>query len=251
MVPPLVVLVVLWWCSPLVVRIRLVEARRLRSARQGQRFRGGNSRHARSRASCRPGDIAPCSPSTQRAVCGGRALPPHHRRTRRRARHQGGIPGVLVVPATQLPVPNGVSQYELPAEATVDVEIVGNEIRHHQRTHETAPPSCRDRRHQRPERRRYHRRIGARQLGSRQPIRLHHRGRLPLAGMRCAAMRSSLRVAIDLWRVASATCSSRSAGIPPGSGWPMRRTCATHAISWTSEWTCRGAPPGSPIPTGL
>jgi hypothetical protein len=47
---------------------------------------------------------------------------------------QGGIPGVLVVPATQLPVPNGVSQYELPAEATVDVEIVSNEIRHHQRT---------------------------------------------------------------------------------------------------------------------
>ncbi len=86
-------------------------------------------------------------PRRTRRRARGRRTPVHRRRdcaacvrirrtadVRRRARDPGGIPGVLVVPATQLPVPNGVSHYELPAEATVDVEIVSNEIRHHQRT---------------------------------------------------------------------------------------------------------------------
>lgn len=47
---------------------------------------------------------------------------------------QGGIPGVLVVPATLLPVPAGIAQTLLPEAATVNAEIVNNEISRHQRT---------------------------------------------------------------------------------------------------------------------
>jgi hypothetical protein len=45
----------------------------------------------------------------------------------------GGIPGVLVVPATLLPVPVGMEQYALPAASTVKAMIVNNEIRDHLR----------------------------------------------------------------------------------------------------------------------
>lgn len=47
---------------------------------------------------------------------------------------QGGIPGVLVVPATLLPVPAGIAQTMLPEAATVNVELANNEISRHQRT---------------------------------------------------------------------------------------------------------------------
>ncbi len=46
---------------------------------------------------------------------------------------QGGIPGVLIVPATQLPVPPGVSQFVPPAVAEVQALITANEISGHQR----------------------------------------------------------------------------------------------------------------------
>ncbi len=46
---------------------------------------------------------------------------------------QGGIPGVLVVPSILLPVPDGVAQTVLQAEATVQVEIINNEVSGHQR----------------------------------------------------------------------------------------------------------------------
>lgn len=47
---------------------------------------------------------------------------------------QGGIPGVLIVPATVLPVPSGIAQTVPPAAATVNVEVVDNEVRAHERT---------------------------------------------------------------------------------------------------------------------
>ncbi len=46
---------------------------------------------------------------------------------------QGGIPGVLIVPAAQLPVPEGVTQSPLPANATVKVDVTQNIIAGHQR----------------------------------------------------------------------------------------------------------------------
>lgn len=45
----------------------------------------------------------------------------------------GGIPGILIVPATLLPVPDGVPQSTLPASATVQVTVAQNIIAGHQR----------------------------------------------------------------------------------------------------------------------
>jgi hypothetical protein len=45
----------------------------------------------------------------------------------------GGIPGILVTPATLLPVPPMVEQYTLPASATVSALLVNNEVRNHLR----------------------------------------------------------------------------------------------------------------------
>jgi hypothetical protein len=48
----------------------------------------------------------------------------------------GGIPGILVVPATGLRVPPdaGIEAYVLPASATVNATLVNNEVRDHLRT---------------------------------------------------------------------------------------------------------------------
>jgi hypothetical protein len=46
----------------------------------------------------------------------------------------GGIPGILVVPATGLRVPGGVEEYVLPRSATVNATLVNNEVRDHLRT---------------------------------------------------------------------------------------------------------------------
>jgi hypothetical protein len=43
----------------------------------------------------------------------------------------GGIPGILIVPATLIPVPPGIVQYQLPAAATVTATVVNNEVRDH------------------------------------------------------------------------------------------------------------------------
>ena len=45
----------------------------------------------------------------------------------------GGIPGILVTPATLLPVPSMVEQYVLPASATINAQLVNNEVRNHLR----------------------------------------------------------------------------------------------------------------------
>ena len=45
----------------------------------------------------------------------------------------GGIPGILVTPATGLRVPTGVEDYVLPASATVNATLVNNEVRDHLR----------------------------------------------------------------------------------------------------------------------
>lgn len=45
----------------------------------------------------------------------------------------GGIPGILVVPALGLPVPPGITPYELPASSSVEATLVNNEIRDHLR----------------------------------------------------------------------------------------------------------------------
>lgn len=46
---------------------------------------------------------------------------------------QGGIPGVLIVPATLLPVPTGVNQFTPPGVSEVRVTVTGNDISGHQR----------------------------------------------------------------------------------------------------------------------
>jgi hypothetical protein len=45
----------------------------------------------------------------------------------------GGIPGILIVPTTLLPVPSGVEQYTLPATALVTASVVNNEVQDHLR----------------------------------------------------------------------------------------------------------------------
>jgi hypothetical protein len=45
----------------------------------------------------------------------------------------GGIPGFLIVPATLLPVPTGVTQHALPAASTVAARVENNEVRDHLR----------------------------------------------------------------------------------------------------------------------
>ena len=45
----------------------------------------------------------------------------------------GGIPGILIVPATLIAVPPMVEQYELPAASTVTVAALNNEVRDHLR----------------------------------------------------------------------------------------------------------------------
>jgi hypothetical protein len=45
----------------------------------------------------------------------------------------GGIPGILISPATLLPVPPAVEQYVLPAAASVTAAITNNEVRDHLR----------------------------------------------------------------------------------------------------------------------
>jgi hypothetical protein len=46
---------------------------------------------------------------------------------------QGGIPGVLIVPTTVLPVPASVTQFVLPPAAVVTVEVENNAVSGHQR----------------------------------------------------------------------------------------------------------------------
>lgn len=43
----------------------------------------------------------------------------------------GGIPGILVVPATLIPVPSIVEQYVLPSASKVTAKITNNEVRNH------------------------------------------------------------------------------------------------------------------------
>lgn len=45
----------------------------------------------------------------------------------------GGIPGILIVPATGLPLPAGIAPYVQPAASTVTADIVNNEVRDHLR----------------------------------------------------------------------------------------------------------------------
>ena len=45
----------------------------------------------------------------------------------------GGLPGLVVAPVVQLPVPPGVAPYVLPASANVIAELVNNEVRDHLR----------------------------------------------------------------------------------------------------------------------
>jgi hypothetical protein len=44
----------------------------------------------------------------------------------------GGIPGILILPTTLLPVPPVVEQYVLPPAAAVRASVVNNEVRNHQ-----------------------------------------------------------------------------------------------------------------------
>lgn len=46
---------------------------------------------------------------------------------------QGGIPGILIVPATVLPVPSGINQFVPPTVSEIQATITANEISGHQR----------------------------------------------------------------------------------------------------------------------